>query len=74
MASQRIEDALQLLRSEYSDLPGLSLTVADVARRLDLDRPTTGVILRAIEDSRFLERAPNGRFTRSVHRDPGGES
>ena len=74
MASQRIEDALQLLRSEYSDLPGLSLTVADVARRLDLDRPTTGVILRALEDSRFLKRAPNGRFTRSVHRDRGGES
>ena len=45
MASRRIEDALQLLRSEYSDLPGLSLTAADVARRLGLDRPTTGVIL-----------------------------
>ena len=67
MASQRIEDTLQLLRSQYSDTPGLSLTPADVARHFALDRPTAGVLLRALEHSRFLERMPDGRFALARH-------
>ena len=66
MASERIEDAFQLLRSEYLDLPDFSLTAADVTRLLDQDRPTTGVILRALTDSRFLEHT-RGRFTLAMH-------
>lgn len=72
MASQRIEDTLQLLRSQYADTPGLSLTAADVARHFSLDRPTAAVLLRALENSRFLERLPDGRFTLAHH--PSGES
>ncbi len=69
MASQRIEDALQLLRAEYLDMPGLSLTPVEVERLLDLDPPTAEVILQALEDSRFLERTPDGRFTLTLHQD-----
>ena len=67
MASQRIEDALQLLRLEYRDMPRLSLTPSEVARLLNLDPPTARVVLRTLEDSRFLERTRDGRFTRAVH-------
>ncbi len=67
MASQRIEDTLQLLRSQYADTPGLSLTPAEVARHFVLDRTTAGVLLRALEHSRFLERTSDGRFTLARH-------
>ena len=62
MTSQRIEDALQLLRAEYLKMPGLALTPQQVAALLDLDGVTAGAVLRALEDSRFLERTPDGRF------------
>ena len=67
MASQRVEDTLQLLRSQYAETPGLSLTPADVARHCALDRRTAAVVLRALEDSRFLHRLPNGRFALAHH-------
>ena len=68
MASHRIEDALQLLRSEHQDVPGLSLTPADVARNQSVDRPT------ALEYSHFLTRMPDGRFALALHQTAGVES
>ena len=62
MASQRIEDASRLLRVEYLEMPDLALTPSQVAALLDLDGVTTAAVLRALEDSRFLERTPNGGF------------
>ena len=74
MTSQRIEDALQLLRAEYLDMPGLCLTPVEVEGLLDLDPPTAEVILQELEDSRFLERTPDGRFTLARHQDQGVSS
>ena len=62
MASQPIEDAVQLLRVEYLEMPDLALTPSQVAALLDLDGVTATAVLRALEDSRFLERTPTGRF------------
>ncbi len=62
MVSQPIEDAVQLLRVEYLEMPDLALTPSQVAALLDLDGVTAAAVLRALEDSRFLERTPNGRF------------
>ncbi len=71
MASQRIEDTLQVLRSEYVETPGLVLTPADVAHHFALDRPTAAVLLRALEHSHFLQRTPDGRFA-LAHQADGG--
>ena len=60
--SSRIEDALEWLRGEYLEAPGLALTPQRVAARLDLDVVTAEVVLQALEDSRFLKSAPDGRF------------
>ena len=68
MALHRIEDALQLLRSEYLDMPNLSLTPAEVARILGVTPPTARTLLQALEDSRFLQRTRDGRFNLAVHR------
>ncbi len=62
MASQRIEDAVELLRAEYLEWPDLALTPSQVATLLDLDGVTAAAVLRALEDSGFLERTPDGRF------------
>ncbi len=62
MASQPIEDAVQLLRGEYLEIPGLALTPSQVAALLDLDDVTAAAVLQALEDAAFLERAPNGAF------------
>ena len=62
MASQPIEDAVQLLRAEYLEMPDLALTPSQVAALLDLDGVTTAAVLQALEEARFLERTPDGRF------------
>ena len=68
MEPRRIEDALELLRSEYLDMPKLSFTPDEVARILNIDPPTARVLLQTLEDSHFLEHTRDGRFTRAVHR------
>ena len=67
MEPRRIEDALELLRSEYLDMPQLSFTPGEVARILNIDPPTARVLLQTLEDSHFLEHTRDGRFTRAVH-------
>ncbi len=67
MATHRIEDALQRLRSEYQDMPRLSLTPGDVARIVNVDSPTARVLLEALADSHFLKPTRDGRFTRAAH-------
>ena len=64
MSSQRIEDALQLLRAEFLDQPHLCLTSVDVEGLLDLDLDldTAEAILQALEDSAFLELTADGQF------------
>ena len=69
MASQPIEDSLQLLRAEYLEWPDLALTPSQVAAFLDLDGVTAAAVLQALEDSRFLERTPNGRFIHAQRQD-----
>ena len=67
MEPRRIEDALELLRSEYLDMPQLSFTPGEVARILNIDPPTARVLLQTLEDSHFLAHTRDGRFTRAVH-------
>ncbi len=71
MASQHIEDALQLLRAEFLDSPGLCLTSVNVEGLVDLDRDTAEAILQALEDSHFLTHSPGGRFVLASHHDHG---
>ena len=69
MASQPIEDAVQLLRAEYLEMRDLALTPSQVAALLDLDGAAAAAVLQALEESRFLERTPDGRFIHSQRHD-----
>lgn len=67
MSSRLVEDALQLLRSEYLEMTTPTLTPSEVARLLDIDPVTARLVLQALEDSGFLERTRDGRFARAAH-------
>jgi DNA-binding IclR family transcriptional regulator len=52
--------ALQLLKSEYLEMPGLRLTVQQASRLLALDVDKTQPLLEALVDTGFLRRTPTG--------------
>ena len=70
MSSERIDNALQLLRAEYLDTPDLLLTPGEAAELLDVDRTTALALLEALEDSGFLVLTSDGG---SADRKTGGE-
>lgn len=55
----------QLLR-EYLHMPGLSLTVAQAARLLDVDKPICRAVLNDLVNARYLARDASGTFVRQV--------
>jgi len=70
MVSRRVEDALQLLRAEYHELPGLALTSAEIQRLLNVEAPLSEAIIDALVYSRFLERTTDGRYVRPRRESP----
>ena len=53
-ADTLITDWLQLIRAEYREIPGLSLTSQQVQRLWGLDLVTTEAVLAALVDVKFL--------------------
>jgi hypothetical protein len=56
------DDWLQRVRSEYLELPGLRLTVAQAARLWTLDRATCACLLDALVYARFLVLTADGLY------------
>jgi len=58
-------DWLQLIRSEYLEMPGLHLTL-DQARQLwRLDASTSSAVLNALVEAQFLRRTDRGAYLRA---------
>jgi hypothetical protein len=53
-ANTQITDWLQLIRAEYLEIPGLSLTKRQVQRLWGLDHGTTEAVLAALVEVKFL--------------------
>ena len=53
-ADTHIIDWVQLVRAEYVEIPGLSLTMRQVQRLWGLDLVTTEAVLAALVDVKFL--------------------
>jgi hypothetical protein len=66
-AAPRAETAdwLQLIRSEYLEIPGLHLTRSQVQRLWGLDAPTCDALLAALIEGRFLRRTDAGAYVRA---------
>ena len=58
----RIEDALTHLKSLFLEVPRLSFSADQACRMIRIDEETCLMLLLALLDTRFLERAPNGAF------------
>ena len=52
--------ALQLLKSEYLEMPGLRLTVPQASRLIGLDVDKTQPLLDALVDTGFLRHTSTG--------------
>jgi DNA end-binding protein Ku len=59
-----IEAALQRVRREFREMPGLCLTPAQASRLWGLDAVASRALLEALVDAQFLRRTANGGFMR----------
>jgi hypothetical protein len=64
-APATIADWLQVVRSEYLEMPGLRLTRSQVRRLWGLDPVTCDGLLQALIDERFLRRTHGGDYVRA---------
>ncbi len=58
-------DWLQIIRGEYSEIPGLHLTKKQVQRLWGLDAVTCDALLETLVGGRFLRRTQNGAYARA---------
>jgi len=58
-------DWAQLVRAEYLEVPGLTLTRDQAQRLWGLDRAACDRVLAALVESRFLKRTRDNRYLRA---------
>lgn len=58
-------DWLQLIRSEYAEMPGLNLSKRQVQRLWGLDAENCQQLLDALESGHYLRRTPAGAYVRA---------
>jgi hypothetical protein len=58
----RIDDALAHLKSLFLEVPRLSCSAEQASRMIRIDEETCLMLLLALLDTRFLERAADGAF------------
>lgn len=56
---------LDIIRSEFREMPGMALTDQQFQRLWGLDRATSDEAIRALMDGHFLIRTRDGRYARS---------
>ena len=64
-AETHVEDWLMLVRAEYVEMPGLSLTKPQVERLWGLDAVVSEALLAALVDVKFLRRTVRDRYVRA---------
>ncbi|MBI4520082.1 MAG: hypothetical protein HY701_04555 [Gemmatimonadetes bacterium] len=60
-----VADWLRLVRGEYLEMPGLSLTKPQVQRLWGLDKPTSEALLRELVHRGFLRLTEKGTYVRA---------
>ena len=66
-------DSLRL-RNEFLEMPGLTMSVPQVARMLGLRSEHAAAILEMLASERFLAQTPNGLYHRATVIHPGPSS
>jgi len=60
----RIDDVLQRIQGEFTEMPGLRLTPAQAQRLWGLERDVCDALLGALVDAKFLAQTRDGAFVR----------
>ncbi|RPI50586.1 MAG: hypothetical protein EHM55_21030 [Acidobacteria bacterium] len=58
-------DRIRVVRSEFSEMPGLRLSRRQAERLWNLDPSSADVIFGALEQANFLRRTPNDLYVRA---------
>jgi DNA-binding IclR family transcriptional regulator len=58
----RIERALHRVRSVFLEIPGVQLSLGEIARLTELETHLCKVLLSALEDLGFLQRREHGLY------------
>ena len=61
----RIDDVLQRIQGEFSEMPGLRLTAAQAQRLWGLERVVCDELLGALVDAKFLSQTRDGAFIKT---------
>jgi DNA-binding IclR family transcriptional regulator len=67
-ATGRIDLLLRRIQSEYSEMPGLQLTVGQAARLLGIDRALCESLFDHLAGAGFLRRRERGHYVLAVER------
>ena len=65
-----VDDAAELLRMEYAEMPGLHLTAGQAQRLCNLSSEVSDRALRILLESGFLRRTVEGRYVRGDRSTP----
>jgi hypothetical protein len=65
-SSEESSDWLQLIRSEYAEMPGLHLTARQAQRLWGLDAAHCQALLDTLESQRYLKRLANHVYVRAA--------
>lgn len=66
IASDPFSDALQRVKGEFLEMPGLKVTEAQARRLWALDGDICHAVLTALVDAHFLVRTRHAGFTRNL--------
>jgi hypothetical protein len=61
-----IQQALERIRCEFLEMPGMRLTAPQVQRLCGIDPLICEAVLKALVDSKFLTRHGDGIYTRTT--------
>jgi hypothetical protein len=61
----RIDDVLQRIQGEFTEMPGLRLTAAQAQRLWGLERAVCDELLGALVDAKFLSQTRDGAFIKT---------
>jgi predicted transcriptional regulator of viral defense system len=53
------------VQAEYAEMPGLSVTIAQAQRLLDIDRATCALVFKALVNRGVLRRTAQGKYVRA---------
>jgi hypothetical protein len=67
-ASDPLNPAMNRIRSEYREMPGLCLTFEQMQRLWMLDRTTCRTIITRLVDAQFLKATSDGHYVRCEFR------